>query len=198
MAVDSADKIFVTGSFRNDVDFDPGPKAVRHTSVGGRDIFAARYSPAGEFDLVRVSGSTLDDVGTGIVLDADDNALYTGIFRQTIDISTGTGCETLTSKGSSDAFLAKLALIKGLDDATVHLTAADLDGFQFQFYGVDYDELFYSYQRLDHVRFRECGRGQHRSDRSTAPGGHRGLLGRHDYGQRRSGGGLLGSARQRD
>ena len=144
VAVDSADKIFVTGSFRKDVDFDPGAKEVRHTSVGGRDIFAARYTSTGEFDLVRVSGSTLDDVGTGIVLDADDNALYTGNFRQTIDISLGPDVKTLTSRGSSDAFLAKLTLAEGLDDAAVHLTATDLGGFQFQFYGVDYDELFYS------------------------------------------------------
>ena len=144
VAVDSADKIFLTGSFRQEVDFDPGPKAVRHTSVGGRDIFAARYTSAGDFDLVRVSGSTLDDVGTGIVLDADNNAVYTGIFRQTIDISIGPELKTLTSRGSSDAFVAKLVLAVGLDDAAVHLTPADLAGFQFQFYGVNYDELYYS------------------------------------------------------
>ena len=144
VAVDSVDRIFVTGSFRKDVDFDPGPRAAIHTSVGGRDIFVARYSAAGNFDLVRVSGSALDDVGTGIVLDANDNAVYTGLFRQTIDISIGQDVATLTSRGSSDAFVVKQALVEGLDDATVHLTPADLAGFTFQFYGVEYDELFYS------------------------------------------------------
>ena len=98
VAVDSADKIFVTGSFRKDVDFDPGPKQVRHTSVGGRDIFAARYTSTGEFDLVRVSGSAQDDVGTGIVLDAGDNAdLHGQLFGQTIDISLGPDVKTRPS-----------------------------------------------------------------------------------------------------
>ncbi len=195
VAVDSADKIFLTGSFRQEVDFDPGPKAVRHTSVGGRDIFAARYTSAGDFDLVRVSGSSLDDVGTGIVLDASNNAIYTGIFRQTIDISVGPELKTLTSRGSSDAFVAKLVLAVGLDDGTVHLTPADLAGFQFQFYGVNYDELYLQLQRLDHVRFRECRRQQHRSHRSAAPGVDCGLLGGLGHRQRRSGGRLLGIAR---
>ncbi|MHB9077543.1 MAG: Ig-like domain-containing protein [Pirellulaceae bacterium] len=145
VAVDSADKIFVTGSYRNTVDFDPDPtRQVFHTSLGSRDIFAARYTPDGEFDLVRVSGGASEDAGTGIVLDADDNALYTGFFRLTVDISTGSDVETLTSRGLSDAFLAKLAMVKGLDDATYQLTEGFLNGFQFQFYGVDYTELFYS------------------------------------------------------
>ncbi|MHB0959585.1 MAG: tandem-95 repeat protein [Pirellulaceae bacterium] len=144
VAVDSANKIFVTGSFRKTVDFDPGTKVVEHTSVGVADVFVARYTPTGEFDLVRVSGSALDDFATGIVLDADDNALYTGSFRGSTNFSIGPDVEPLTSFGASDAFLVKLALVEGLDDATVHLTPADLDGFQFQFYGIDYDQLYYS------------------------------------------------------
>ena len=40
--------------------------------------------------------------------------------------------------------LVKQLIIGGLDDATVHLTAADLNGFTFEFYGEQYDELFYS------------------------------------------------------
>ena len=96
---------------------------------GRRDIFAARYTAAGDFDLVRVSGNTLDDVATGITLDAQDDAIYTGFFRQTIDVNIGVTTETLTSRGSSDVLLVKQVVVRGLDDATVHLTPADLAGF---------------------------------------------------------------------
>ena len=144
VAVDSVDRIFVTGSFRKEVDFDPSAKQAIYTSVGGRDVFAARFSSAGVFDLVRVSGSALDDVGNGIVVNANDNAIYTGLFRETIDVFVGPGNATLTSRGSGDAFLVRQALANGIDDATVHLTSTDLDGFTFQFYGLDYNELFFS------------------------------------------------------
>ena len=89
VAVDSLDRIFVTGSYRKTVDFDPGSKQVAQTSVGGRDIFAARYTAAGNLDLVRVAGGTLDDVGYGIAIDAAGNPLYTGLFRQSIDADIG-------------------------------------------------------------------------------------------------------------
>jgi VCBS repeat-containing protein len=144
VTVDSDGNIFVTGSYRQTVDFDPGGATAVHTSVGGRDIFVSRFSPAGEFGLVRVSGSILDDVGMDVAIDAADNAIYTGSFRDTIDLSVGPQSETLISDGNSDIFLAKVAIVEGLDDATVQLTADMLDGFQFEFYGITYDELFFS------------------------------------------------------
>ncbi|MCU0963103.1 MAG: proprotein convertase P-domain-containing protein, partial [Pirellulaceae bacterium] len=144
VAIDSLDRILVTGAFRTEVDFDPGPREVRHTSAGGRDVFVARFTTAGGLDFVRVSGSTLDDFGTGIVVDDFDDAIYTGAFRETVNFSIGADEATLTSRGASDVFLAKQAVIQGLDDDTAHLTIADLNGFRFAFYGVEYDELFFS------------------------------------------------------
>ncbi len=164
--------------------------------MGGRDIFAARFTAAGDLDLVRVAGGTLDDVGYGIAIDAAGNPLYTGLFRQSIDADIGADLIITDQSGSSDMLLVKQLIIGGLDDATVHLTAADLAGFTFQFYGEHYDELFYSTNGSDHIRLSKCRRPKYRLDRPATAGFDRSVLGGLGQRQRRSRGRVLGSAWQ--
>jgi subtilisin-like proprotein convertase family protein len=142
VAVDVNDQIYVTGGFRGTVDFDPGPGTLEKTSRGGVDAFVARFTPQGDLNLARTSGGTQDDTGRGIVV-ADD-AYYVGSFRLTSDFDVGPNFVSQTSAGTTDAFLAKLTIVFGQDDATRQLTAADLAGFKFKFYGQLYQELFFS------------------------------------------------------
>jgi subtilisin-like proprotein convertase family protein len=140
VAIDAQDRIYLTGGYRGT--FSLG--GTTFTTAGGQDIFVARYTPVGGFDLLRSMGGTQDDTGLGIVPDTNSDAYYVGSFRTTSTFDTGPSTATLTSAGSTDAFLAKLAVVRGLDDATVHLTDADLGNFLFQFYGQNYQELFVS------------------------------------------------------
>ena len=78
------------------------------------------------------------------VVDAE-HFLVAGTFRGTASFDVGPPTlQTLTSNGGSDVFLANVATPTGVDDASVELTPADLNGFLFDFYGTQYDSLFVS------------------------------------------------------
>ncbi len=141
VAIDAAGNVSITGSFRRTVDFGDGTPL---DSAGGADIFVVRMDGDGNLDFVRTMGGTLDDFAYGLVLADDDNIYTTGSFRGTVDFDIGATTASLTSMGATDAFLTKLAVPVGVDDDFVHLTPPDLAGFEFEFYGETYGELFFS------------------------------------------------------
>jgi len=49
VAIDGSGNAFVTGGFRENVDFDPGPGVDEHTSNGGHDIFLSKFPPDGNW-----------------------------------------------------------------------------------------------------------------------------------------------------
>ena len=140
VAVDSQNRVYLTGGFRGSFSVSGND----FNSAGGLDIFVARYDSAGNFELGRGMGGDQDDTGLGIVADANDDAYFVGSFRTTTVFDTGPANIPLTSAGSTDAFLAKLAVVRGQDDAAVELTDADLGDFLFEFYGQLYNSLFVS------------------------------------------------------
>lgn len=100
VAVDSIGNVFVTGSFTGTVYFG----ATYLTSVGGSDVFVAKYSGVtGAHMWSRRFGGTGDDSGMGIAVDPSGNVVVTGYFQATLDLGT------LTSAGGNDIFLAKFA-----------------------------------------------------------------------------------------
>lgn len=141
IAIDpSTGDVFVTGSFRRDLNFGGGVE----TSNGGADIFVLRLTSAGSFASVRTMGGIGDDIANGLVLDDQSGALIAGSFRDTVDFLTGPTDIPLTSAGSRDAFVARIASRTGEDDASVELDATLLDGFEFDYYGITYGNLFIS------------------------------------------------------
>ena len=119
--------VYLHGNFSGTADFDPSPTAaVTRTSVSGRDLFLASYTPIGS--SLRVNWvhtmSTLDTTTTTwmtpsgkIALDA--TSLYLpGQYRMTVDFDRNNGVsdarDTLTSvAGSGDVFVAKYNLANG-------------------------------------------------------------------------------------
>ena len=137
--------ISVAGSFRSTANF--GGANVE--SAGGSDAFVLQLSDQGNYQSVKTYGGTLDDLATSVVVEDADSYLLAGNFRGTamfdVGITSGGGSiETLTSNGGSDGFLARVARVQGVDDAAVGIDSASLDGFEFNFYGNDYDGLFVS------------------------------------------------------
>lgn len=137
----SADgSILVAGSFRSTVNFGGGNR----TAAGGSDGFLLSLNPQGVFTTVNTFGGTLDDSAVAAEREDADSYLFVGNFRSSVSFDVGTSTQSLTANGGSDAFLARAATIIGLDDGAVQLTAADLNGFQFNFYGTTYTDLFVS------------------------------------------------------
>lgn len=102
LAVDVNNYIYITGSFYNTVDFNPGAGTASVTSAGQEDMFVAKYDQNGDYLLVRTFGGTSFDAGKGIAVDGSGNIYVTGYFRNTVDFDPGAGTVSFTSPASAD------------------------------------------------------------------------------------------------
>ena len=115
LVVDANGNSYIIGSFQATVDFDPSTTGTTElTSLGGSDIFFAKYDKSGALIWVRHLGSALRENGRSIALDNSGNVYITGNFRatgataNTIDFDPGSGTANLTTSNTSgNAFLAK-------------------------------------------------------------------------------------------
>lgn len=109
VAVDLAGNVYVTGTFQNTADFDPGPGVVNLSTAGGEDAFVAKYSATGALVWARrLGGSAVFDRGHGIAVDAAGNVYTTGFFNDTADFDPGSGTFNMTSAGTDDIYVSKL------------------------------------------------------------------------------------------
>ncbi|MEZ4281000.1 MAG: hypothetical protein R3F21_15470 [Myxococcota bacterium] len=106
IAIDGSGNSYVTGSFRDTADFDPGPGVQSLVSAGNRDVFLASYTDAGGFRYALGVGDAFDDVGYGVAVDAAGNAFATGRFLGTADFDPGAGVVNRVAAGNGDIFLA--------------------------------------------------------------------------------------------
>ena len=100
IAVDVSANILVTGSFLGSATF--GDTTL--TSLGGSDIFVAKYDENGNFLWAEQAGGINNDSGYDIAVDVSGNSLVTGSFEG----SAAFGNITLTSAGGADIFVAKI------------------------------------------------------------------------------------------
>ena len=108
--VDSTGNVYATGFFEGTVDFEPGAGVLELVSTTNWDMFVAKYDPDGGLVWVKgfgVSGGA-QDIGWGIAIGPSGNVHVAGKFHGTVDFDPGTETNTLTSAGSTDAFLLKL------------------------------------------------------------------------------------------
>ncbi len=105
---DSAGNIFLTGTFQNTVDFDPGPGIVSVTSTGNNDIYVIKYDENGNFLWVNTHGSTGYDYGHDVAIDNSQNLIVVGGFEWTIDFDPGPATNTLTATLYANSFVQKL------------------------------------------------------------------------------------------
>ncbi len=105
---DSQNNIYLTGSFSSTVDFNPGVGTDNHTSMGGRDIFVTKLDIDGSYGWTKTMGGTADDHGYAITVDSQDNILFSGGFRNTVDFDTNVDNDSHTSNGIYDIFLSKI------------------------------------------------------------------------------------------
>lgn len=108
VTTDADGNVYVCGSFKYTVDFDPGVNETNITSTGNYDIFIQKLNPAGELQWVKSFGSTGPDDALDLKLDANGNVYVIGNFTKTVDFDPGVETTSITSHGASDIFLQKL------------------------------------------------------------------------------------------
>lgn len=101
VACDASGNVVVAGYFSGNVNFGGGTL----TSAGSRDVFVAKFDPAGNHLWSQRFGDASLQSATAIAADAAGNVTVTGDFEGTVDFGGG----LLTSAGGYDVFIAKLA-----------------------------------------------------------------------------------------
>ena len=108
----------MTGSFENSIDLGAGWM----TSFAHKDVFVAKYSPAGDYLWSKLAGGMFDDAGNGIAVDATGKVVVTGTFQAAANFGTG----SLISAGRTDVFVARYA-VDGTPLGAQRLGSADFD-----------------------------------------------------------------------
>ena len=110
IAVDALGNVYITGSFSNTADFDPGVAVFNLTPVGGSDIFVQKLDANGNFLWVVQMGGTSNERGNSIIVDVFGNVYTTGFFYGTSDFDPGTSTYNLTAApgGFPDIFVQKM------------------------------------------------------------------------------------------
>ncbi|HYV90156.1 MAG TPA: SBBP repeat-containing protein [Chitinophagales bacterium] len=108
ITLDALGNIYLTGTFSDTCDFDPGPSIYNLISAGFLDVFISKLDTAGNFLWAKQTGSTSSDEGYSVAVTPNGNVYTTGGFFGTADFDPGVGIYNLTSSGSSDMFVSIL------------------------------------------------------------------------------------------
>jgi hypothetical protein len=110
IALDDLGDIYTIGTFKGNVDFNPGTGIYNLTSTGeGGDTYILKLDMNGNFVWAKqISGIGIGTNGQAISLDVSGNVYVTGWFMGTADFDPGAGTYNLTSIGARDIFISKL------------------------------------------------------------------------------------------
>lgn len=102
--------IYLTGSFSDSADFDPGVGIFNIKSNNNSDdIFIQKLDTAGNFIWAKSMGSPFEDIANTILVDPLDNIYIAGYYQTQIDFDPGIGTQILNSIDyGTDAFVLKL------------------------------------------------------------------------------------------
>ncbi len=107
IVLDGSGNVYLTGYFKNTIDFDPGPGVFNLTSSGFCS-FILKLNSSGNFVWVKQLGGGFGDVkSSSLTLDIAGNIYTTGNFWHTADFDPGPGIYNLTPSGT-DAFISRL------------------------------------------------------------------------------------------
>ena len=113
VAVTRDGNVVITGHFDGQATFGSGDVQVNLSSAGLSDAFVARYTADGGLDWAAAAGGAGIDNAWGVAIGPTGDALITGDFKGQATFGTGGNQVTLSSAGSSDAFIARYAASAG-------------------------------------------------------------------------------------
>jgi hypothetical protein len=112
LVIDADNNIYITGSFRGQIDFDPGP-GVHNMSAGGglgygsEELFILKLTGNGDFVWSHCPGTDMYTRGTSITV--DNGFVYTtGYFSGNMDLSMGAGTQMVSTVDGNDIFILKM------------------------------------------------------------------------------------------
>ncbi len=108
IAVDEFDgSVFVVGTYRSTVDFNPGAGVQNATSIGSGDAYLLKLSASGDYVNSKVFGGIASDEASDIVIDqTTGDQFLTGNFNGTVDFDPGAAVVEIS--GTNDIFVLKL------------------------------------------------------------------------------------------
>ena len=104
---DAFGSVYVLGTYESLVDFDPGPGQVLLNGTGRDDIFLASYTRQGALRRVRGMVNPQKDFPADIAIDPNDNVIFAGAYRETLDLGFGLTVSTGQSEFVLNVFLAR-------------------------------------------------------------------------------------------
>jgi hypothetical protein len=107
VVTDTSNGVWITGTFMDTVDFNPGTGVDEKTSNGAQDVYLLRLSTTGNYSAVLTWGSMGSDVACSIAADSLDNIFCCGAFGGGCDFDPGTGEVFLDYHGELDAWVSK-------------------------------------------------------------------------------------------
>jgi len=111
LVVDNGGKVYVTGIFGGNVDFDSHPiDSLKLQSNGSMDVFMMKLKSNGDFDWAKSFGGSGYDLSTDMKIDQDNNLVCVGYYRSTVDFDPHeTNTNNIASKGGMDIFIERLS-----------------------------------------------------------------------------------------
>jgi hypothetical protein len=107
---DSQGNVFVAGSFRGTVSFDPNSNNYDFTATEYGDAYLQKFDAQGNFLWAQVFASPEIVEFPRMVIDSDDNIYFTNRFQGSIDLDPGPGTDihTTPDTGYSNSYIVKL------------------------------------------------------------------------------------------
>ena len=120
--------VYVTGTFYDTLDFDPGPGISNLISNGLRDIFIQKLDAAGNLIWAKSLGANYADNGYSVTSDSHENVYITGDFHFTVDFDPGIGVCNLTSIGQTPSAPRPNVFVLKLDSSGNFIWAKCMQG----------------------------------------------------------------------
>ena len=108
IVINSSGHLIIGGTFHGSVDFDPSAAVNTLTSNGQTDVFLLELDADGNLIRAQSFGSPDYDFINDLKLNADDTYVFTGDFRDTVDLDPGPGTQIFYPKGNRDLYLMKM------------------------------------------------------------------------------------------
>lgn len=105
---DEIKNFYITGSFSNVVDFDPGQNTLNLTSHGNRDLFVQKLDSNANLIWVKQFGGLSLDLGFDLTFNQFGSLYITGSFEDSASLDCSFGNSYLLSHGGRDLVLLKI------------------------------------------------------------------------------------------
>lgn len=123
---DATGNVYITGAYYGTCDFDPSAATYTIASVAGNnDFFISKLDASGNFVWAKSMGSSNDENGYGLTVDAVGDVYTTGTFFGTVDFDPNAGIVNLTAPGFfSEAFIHKTSSVgTGINETKIGFNA---------------------------------------------------------------------------